>query len=89
MESTPHQPGYHIAPIPRGVLGELSKIGEEFSELFDAANQGVRVMELVELADLYGAIESYLLNKHPGTTMEDLAAMSAVTKRAFQNGHRA
>lgn len=80
--------GYHITRIPSGVLGETSKIQEELDELKDAEAQGCRVMELVELADLYGAIECYLQQKHPSITMADLAIFSSITKRAFTNGTR-
>lgn len=82
------KPGYHLTPIAKGELGQISKILEEADELQDAADQGIKVMILTELSDLYGAIDAYL-NKHfPGITMTDLAAMSLVTKRAFDNGGR-
>ena len=45
-------------------------------------------MELVELSDLYGAIDLYLKVHHPGISMEDLAIMSRITERAFQSGRR-
>lgn len=80
--------GYHLKDIKKGVLGELSKMREELEELEDAAEQGIRVMELCELADLYGAMEEYLLAKHPGYSMEDLKRMAHVTRRAFANGRR-
>jgi hypothetical protein len=80
--------GYHLAQIPRGEFGEASKIVEEALELQDADCQGVRVMALVELADLVGAIDGYLEKHHPGYTLADLQKMTAVTKRAFVNGHR-
>lgn len=82
------KPGYHLTAITKGVLGEISKIEEEVAELIDARQQGVKVMELVELSDLIGAIEAYLDQRHPGTTLTDLIAMSEVTKRAFRNGRR-
>lgn len=80
--------GYHKKPIQKGKLGELSKIREELDEFFDAQEQGVRVMELVELSDLWGAMDHYLNNYHPGYTMEDLKEMSEVTYRAFNSGRR-
>lgn len=80
--------GYHCADIPKGELGELSKILEEVAELKDAVQQGSKIMELVELSDLYGAIKLYLSKHHPNTTMEDLAIMNAITARAFINGFR-
>ena len=82
------QPGYHLKPIEKGVLGELSKIREELDEAVDAQEQGVAVMVLVELSDLVGAVEAYLIKHHPGTTLEDLQKMAAVTRRAFQSGRR-
>ncbi len=118
-------PGYHLTAFPKGEFGELSKIEEEIREYQDALGQGVAIMALVELSDLYGAIQGYLAKHHPTLTVEtlgcgsvaandpmrelkllvksmkehlttrhpslgmrDLSAMSAVTQRAFRNGHR-
>lgn len=80
--------GYHIDNIKKGVLGEISKIQEELDELKDAQSQGVKIMELVELSDLIGAIELYLEKHHECITLEDLIRMKNITKRAFENGHR-
>lgn len=80
--------GYHLIDIPRGTYGELSKIKEEVAEIEDSVTQGCKIMELVELSDLYGAMEGYLTKYHPGTTMEDLRIMSSITKRAFRSGAR-
>ncbi len=79
-------PGYHLRKIPRGTFGETSKIREELDELDDALAQGVRIMALCELSDLYGAVEAVALNM--GVTMKDLKKMSGVTKRAFESGRR-
>jgi phosphoribosyl-ATP pyrophosphohydrolase len=84
----PFQPGYHLTPIDKGILGEMSKIMEEAEEAADAVMQGCEIMVLVELSDLYGAIKAYLTKHHPSMTMESLAAMSAITERAFVNGRR-
>ncbi len=81
-------PGYHLAEIPKGKLGELSKIQEELDELRDAMEQGSRIMALVELSDLVGAVEEYLRNYFPGYSIVDLQQFSTITKRAFKNGHR-
>jgi hypothetical protein len=81
-------PGYHINQITKGVLGEISKIQEEVDELTDAQQQGCKIMELVELSDLYGAIECYLRTYHSETSMADLAKMSQITQRAFTSGRR-
>lgn len=78
--------GYHVTEIPKGVLGELSKIQEELLELKDAEMQECKVMQMVELSDLYGAVEAYASKL--GVTMNDLKSFSDITKRAFRNGRR-
>ena len=80
------QPGYHIAEIPKGELGQTSKIQEELDELKDAVAQGAKVMIGVELSDLYGALEAFA--EKQGYSMDDLRIFSFITKRAFKNGHR-
>jgi hypothetical protein len=82
------RPGYHLRAIARGTLGELSKIQEELEEAQDAFAQGSKVMALVELADLVGALEAVLGKHFPGMTLADLQAFAAITRRAFENGHR-
>lgn len=81
-------PGYHQAEIPRGVVGDLSKVLEEALEAVEAEEQGAEVMVLVELADLIGAIRAYLAKHHPSFTLEDLEAFSKITERAFTSGKR-
>jgi hypothetical protein len=78
--------GYHIRTITRGVLGQPSKIREELEELEDALEQNVKIMALVELSDLYGAVKAMATTL--GTSMEELKAMQEVTARAFQDGSR-
>ncbi len=78
--------GYHKHKIVKGVLGEPSKIQEELDELKDALAQNNKIMALVELSDIYGALES--LADNLGVTMNDVVIMSDTTKRAFKNGHR-
>lgn len=80
--------GYHLADIEKGELGHASKIVEEAMELLDAHNQGSRIMAAVELSDLYGAMKSYMMKSKSGLTFDDLEKMSAITERAFRNGHR-
>lgn len=82
------KPGYHLVAIPRGELGELSKIQEELDELRDAMAQGSRVMAAVELSDMMGAIQAFIDRHLPGTTIQDLLTFSAITQRAFINGRR-
>ena len=81
-------PGYHVKSIKKHDFGTVEKIFEEYEELIDAKAQGVKIMELVELSDIVGAIEGYVEKAHPGITLADLVEMSSVTKRAFLNGHR-
>ena len=80
--------GYHIRDIKKGQFGEISKIIEEVDELCDASEQKCKIMELIEISDLYGAIQGYLEKYHPSTTMEDISAMSSITQRAFRSGAR-
>lgn len=89
MSNSPYQPGYHLEEIPRGEYGEISKILEEAKELKDAMEQANKLMVLIELADLIGAIDGYL-DKHYGTSMtiDNLITMAFATKRAFASGHR-
>lgn len=80
--------GYHKRVIERGVYGEVSKILEEVLELQDANEQGICIMELVELADIVGSIQGYLNTHHPSIGMIDLMQMSDATRRAFEDGSR-
>lgn len=80
--------GYHFRDIPRGNVGEVSKIKEEIFELEDSEEQGNKIMSLTELSDLLGAIDSYLENKFSGFSIEDLNKMKNATKRAFRTGTR-
>lgn len=79
--------GYHTRKIQKGEYGYFSKIREEFEELEDAHCQDAKILELCELADLYGAIEG-LVERRFGMTMEDIKAMSDMTKSAFKEGKR-
>lgn len=80
--------GYHTTDIPKGAVGELSKVREELLEAMDAEAQGCRLMVLVELSDMLGAVRLYMEKYHPGYTMDDLLKMSDITRRVFENGHR-
>lgn len=81
--------GYHIAEIPRGKYGEISKIGEEFIELKDAVDQNNRIMALLELSDLIGAIEGFVESEFGKTvTFDDLIKMKDATHKAFREGKR-
>ncbi len=78
--------GYHKKQIEKGVLGEYSKVKEEFEELTDAWEQENKILILCELCDLLGAIEEYA--KSFNVTLKDLNKMKEATKSAFQSGQR-
>ena len=80
--------GYHVRDIPKGKVGEPSKIIEEAYEILDAHEQNIKVMTQVEMSDLYGALDRYREKYHSELTMKDLKAMYKVTRRAFDNGKR-
>lgn len=80
--------GYHIKEIPKGELGEFSKIKEEFLEAEDALTQDNPIMVLLELSDMIGAIEKYCIQKH-NITFKQLYNMKTATQRAFEDGSRA
>ena len=82
------KPGYHLADIQKGTVGEISKILEEVLELDDAHKQSSKIMAQVELSDLYGAINLYMEKYHPDMSFNDLRIMSEITQRAFRNGAR-
>ena len=78
--------GYHRIRIPKGKLGEFSKISEEYLELFDAVEQDNKILEICEMCDLVGAIEAYA-NKF-NLTLEDIIKMKDANKHAFEDGTR-
>lgn len=63
---------FHVRQIARGEYGQLSKIEEERQEALDALEQGQRLMLLVELADMLGAIEGVVARD--GASVVDLWA---------------
>ena len=79
--------GYHLNKIDKGEIGKVSKITEEYQEFIDANMQKNKVMELVELSDLLGAIDKYTRIEY-NLSVEDLLVMTAATKRAFESGFR-
>lgn len=78
--------GHHIKDIEKGVLGEFSKIKEEFEELEDAVSQGDSILTLCELSDMIGAIEEYL--KRWNMNINTLKSFSDKTKSAFKENKR-
>lgn len=78
--------GYHRREIPQGQFGQSSKILEEVHELLDAEEQGVTIMAMCELADLYGALRARA--SYYELSMDDLAKMANANERAFKDGTR-
>jgi hypothetical protein len=78
--------GYHRRKIHKGNLGEFSKVREEYEELLDGAEQGNVVLQMVEMADLLGAIELYAAQWN--VTLADLIRMKDATRSAFEDGTR-
>lgn len=79
---------YHKAEIKKGQVGWLSKVQEELDEAQDAEDQGCKILLLVELSDIMGAIEQYLVKNFPDMSMDDLQQMSKLTQASFQEGAR-
>jgi len=75
---------YHKDFIPSGELGKISKVIEESLEFRDFERQANKIGCMVELSDLYGALEA-VAEKY-NLSMNDLAVMAACTKRAFASG---
>jgi hypothetical protein len=80
--------GYHKEIIPKYEVGTYGKILEETSEFVDALLQNNKIMTLVELSDLYGAIDLYLKKNYVNIGMKDIKKMSKLTQTAFLNGRR-
>jgi hypothetical protein len=79
--------GYHKKEITKGILGSFSKIREEYEELEDAFEQRDKVLQICELTDLIGAIESYAFDTF-NLTIYDLIDFSNKTKEAFKENKR-
>lgn len=78
--------GYHRKKIEKGVLGTPSKIREEFEEFEDALSQDNKLMALLELSDLLGAINAYAGQYN--MTIDHLWSMTRATQSAFKDGER-
>ncbi len=87
-DNFPTESSYHLKEIEKGILGEASKVREETEEFLDAVEQGCKIMALVELSDLIGAVKAYLNKYHPEVSLGDLELMESLTARAFKSGRR-
>jgi len=81
-------PGYHKTPLPKGQIGQISKVIEELLEFEDAELQGSRIMMALELSDALLAIDLIIRSKLPEWTIYDLIHMAEITNRAFESGQR-
>jgi phosphoribosyl-ATP pyrophosphohydrolase len=80
---------YHVRKIDKGILGHWSKIQEEFDECLDAYEQENKILLLVELSDLLGAIDFFIQeNYNQSISLQDLLQMDLLTREAFTSGHR-
>lgn len=61
MSKQSWQGPFHQRTIPRGVYGQPSKVWEEYWEAVDAFEQQQTLMLLVELADILGALQGYVV----------------------------
>lgn len=80
--------GYHETIIPKGTIGEFSKIEEEFEELKDAYLQNNKILILCELSDIIGSIDLYLTKNFNGIKLDDIIKMKDLTQRSFENNIR-
>ncbi len=65
---------WHVRHIPKGQLGNLSKIAEELEEALDAEEQGQDLMLMFELSDIIGACG--LVAARYGMTLDQLVTFS-------------
>jgi len=70
---------FHQRDIPKGTLGELSKVREELEEAEDALEQGQELMFALECADMIGAIE--IAAQKRGFTLAQLLAYKTLRSR--------
>lgn len=80
--------GYHNSYIQKSKLGSYRKIQEEFEEFIDAVQSKNKIMGLVELSDLLGAIKFYLKDNFNDISLDDLIIMNNTTQKAFENNRR-
>jgi hypothetical protein len=79
---------YHKKEISKGKIGEVSKILEEVQELQDAFQDGDRILQLIELSDIVGAIKCFLENYFNDFSIEELIYFANKTNESFKDGTR-
>ena len=75
--------GYHIRNIPRGTLGEWSKVSEEIEEIIDALEQNLKPMVLIELCDCLGAVRA-TLDSNDGFKFENCVYVTSTERNQYQ-----
>lgn len=71
---------FHNRKIKKGIYGEFSKIEEEFDEAREALEQENKLMYLIELSDIVGAIEGVI--ERFGLDLNDLIKFSNKVKES-------
>lgn len=74
---------YHDQFIPKGKIGEMSKVVEEIAEYEEAENE---ILKACELADIQGALRAVM--EKSKFTFADYDDMATMTTRAFKIGKR-
>jgi phosphoribosyl-ATP pyrophosphohydrolase len=80
--------GYHLRDIPKGVVGEASKVVEEALELLDAEEQGSRIMSLWEMGDVLLSLQTLRETKYQDTPWAEIEKAAEITRRVFEGGTR-
>ncbi|EQA7786740.1 hypothetical protein ACX818_001334 [Acinetobacter baumannii] len=78
--------GYHETNIGKSSILSPYKLKEEAIEFIDALASNNRIMAMVELSDLYGALKFHATRL--GVSLGDLESMSRATVGAFESKDR-
>lgn len=66
--------GYHEKEIKKGILGQYSKVIEEFEEFSDSMTQDCIIMAILELSDLIGSARYYYYDNNKKNQWDYLMA---------------
>lgn len=73
---------FHVMPVRQGTYGELSKIQEELDEALDAETRGQKLLLMIELSDIIGAVAG-VAERH-GYSLDDLIQFSELRRNVFR-----